>query len=144
MKTLNQDCPYLQIIVSKFWSFCSPNGNPILETQLTGFSLFPCLLQHIIIARSMIKFFIFISRLTKAEVLICIYVDVDFQGYSYKNILQNYASNLHKRVPAGTFPHKPNAFTFHCNTHRAASLSQNNISGFLNSSVILRYIAFKH
>ena len=54
MKTLNQDCPNVHMFVSEFWSCCSPNRNPILENQLTGFSLFPCLLQHINIARNMI------------------------------------------------------------------------------------------
>ena len=34
--------------------------------------------------------------------LICSrYVDADSQRYSHKNILQNYAGNLHKGVPAG-------------------------------------------
>ena len=52
-------------------------------------------------------------RLTKTEVLICSrYVDADSQRYSYKNMLQNYAANLHKGLPAGAFPHKLNACSF--------------------------------
>ena len=54
MKTLNQDCPNVHMFVSEFWSCCSPNRNPILENQLTCFSLFPCLLQQRNIARKMI------------------------------------------------------------------------------------------
>ena len=83
MKTLNQDCPNVHIFVSQFWSCCSPNRNPMLENQLTGFSLFLCLLQHIKIATNMVQFFIFFPRLTKTEVLICRYIDVDCQRYSY-------------------------------------------------------------
>ena len=33
--------------------------------------------------------------------------------YSHKNMLQNYAANLYKRVPSGEFPHKLNACSFH-------------------------------
>ena len=51
------------------------------------------------------------------------YVDADSQGYSHKNMLQNYAANLHKGAPAGAFPHKLNAYTFHCTTDCAALFS---------------------
>ena len=48
-------------------------------------------------------------KLTKTEVLICSrYVDAGSQRHSYKKMLQNYAANLHKEVPAGAFPHKLN------------------------------------
>ena len=57
--------------------------------------------------------FSLLVKLTKTEVLICSrYVDADSQRYSYKNMLQNYAANLHKGVPAGAFPHKLNACSF--------------------------------
>ena len=55
------------------------------------------------------------------EILICRYVAADSQRYFYKNVLQNYATNLHERVPAGAFPHKFNAFSFHCTTDCAVS-----------------------
>ena len=68
----------------------------------------------------MIYFFIFTSKLTETEALICRYVDADSWRYSYKDMLQNYASNLQKRLSAGTFLHKFNAFSFHYTTDSAA------------------------
>ena len=50
------------------------------------------------------------------EVLICRYADTDTQRYPYKNVLQTYAANPHKRVPAGPFPHKLTVFFSHCIT----------------------------
>ena len=38
-------------------------------------------------------------------------------------MLQNYAANLHKGVPAGAFPHKLNACSFHYTTDCAALFS---------------------
>ena len=38
------------------------------------------------------------------------------RGILIKNMPQKYASNLHKRVPDGAFPHKFNTFSFHYNT----------------------------
>ena len=84
------------------------------------------LCYNINIARNMIKFFIFISRLTKTEVLMCTYVDVGSSRYSYKIMLQNFASNLHKRIPAGAFPHKSDAFSFLCTTHCATCFQLHN------------------
>ena len=36
-------------------------------------------------------------------------------------MLQIYATNLDERVPPGAFPHKFNAFSFHCTTNCAVS-----------------------
>ena len=41
------------------------------------------------------------------------YVDADSQRYSCKSMLQNYAANLHKGVPAGAFSHQLNACSLH-------------------------------
>ena len=56
--------------------------------------------------------FHFLFKLTKAEVLIYRDVDGDSQTYSYKNVLQAYAANLHED-PCWAFTHKFNAFSFH-------------------------------
>ena len=65
----------------------------------------------------MICLFSFPFKLTRTVVLICNrYVDADSQRYSHKNMLQNYAANLHKGVLAGAFPHKLHACSFHCTT----------------------------
>ena len=49
-------------------------------------------------------------KLTKTEVLIICsrYVDADSEKYSHKNMLQNYAANLHKGIPPRVFTHKLN------------------------------------
>ena len=84
-------------------------------------------------------------KLAQTEILICRYVDGDSQRGSYKNMLQTYAVKLHKRAPAGTFPHKFNWFSFHYTTNCTALFSvteqQKSITGCLNSSIILWYIA---
>ena len=45
----------------------------------------------------LILYFYFPFKLVKTEVLIYRDVDGDSQTYSYKNMLQTYAANLHKR-----------------------------------------------
>ena len=45
------------------------------------------------------------------------------RGILIKNMQQNYAENLHKRVPAEAFPHNLNACSFHYTTDCAALLS---------------------
>ena len=122
----NQHCPNVHIFVLQFRSCCSPNRNPVLETQLTGFVSFPCLLQQQInIGRNMFNcLFSLPFNLTKTVVLICSeYVDTDSQRYCYKNMLRNNAANLHKRVPAGVFSDKYNACSFHYTTDCTALFS---------------------
>ena len=53
-------------------------------------------------------------KLTKAEVLIVCsrYVDADSERYSHKNMLQNYAANLHKGIHPRVFTHKLNVILF--------------------------------
>ena len=43
-------------------------------------------------------------------------------------MLENYAANLHKGVPAGVFPHKLNACSFHYTTDCAALFSLDALS----------------
>ena len=85
MKTLNQDCPNVHIFVSKFWSCCSPNRNPILNRKSADWfllvSLFTTTHKH---CKKHDLIFLFISRLTKTEVLICRYADIDSLRYCYK------------------------------------------------------------
>ena len=122
IKTLNQHCPNVHIFISQFRSCCSPNRNLLTDWFLLV-SLLTTTTQTL--GRTWFDWLFSLPfKLTNTEVLICSrYIDADSQRYSYKNMLQNYAANLHKGVPAGAFHHKLNACSFHYTTNCAALFS---------------------
>ena len=126
------------IYVLQFRSCCSPNRNPVLEDQLTGLSLYYIYTEPLegTWFDSLFHFLLSWSR----QVLICRYVDADSQRYSYKNVIQIYSVNSHKRIPARTFLHKFTAFSLQCNTDCTTLFSltelKKNITGCLNSLIL--------
>ena len=101
MKTLNQHCSNVHIFM--FYSFGLAAAQiEILYQKISSLvSRVPTTTHKHCEKHDLILYFTF--KLTNAESLICRYVDADSQRYFYKNMLQNYASNSHKRIPAGAF-----------------------------------------
>ena len=104
MNALNQHCPNVHIFATQFRSWCSLNRYDLADWFLLVSLLTTATHKHWK-EHDLIVYFHFLLSWEKHYVLICSrYVDVDSQRYSHKNIFQNYATNLHKGVPAGALP----------------------------------------